>query len=295
MRPDSLMSRASLVSLLLLLAACASGPAPKPQPEAQPVAAAVEVVAPNLAATAWMQTAQEYRGAVRGTFAAAERQMEHALAEPTWDALPPSEREGLPLQGLPAAVVVDADETMIDNSPYQARNIRDERSYALATWQQWVNERKARALPGALEFARRAEALGVTIFFVTNREHEVERAGTVDNLRALGFPVRADGSNVMLAGDPRAPGHDKGTRRRWVGERYRVLLMLGDNLGDFIDGTRADHATRDRLVARYEAWWGERWFMLPNPSYGSWESAIRRACDPTIPAPRCMRDALRHD
>ncbi|MCB1554508.1 MAG: acid phosphatase [Xanthomonadales bacterium] len=292
MRLIPLMPRAALLPLLLCVAACATAPKPKPEGGSAP---AVEVVAPNLAATAWMQASQEYRGAVRGTFAAAARQLETALAQPDWDALPPSERVGLPMQGLPAAVIVDADETMIDNSPYQARNIRDERGYSLPSWQAWVAESKARALPGALDFARHAERLGVTVFFVTNRAHDPERAPTVANLRALGFPVREDGSNVILQGDPRAPGEDKGTRRRWVGERYRVLLMLGDNLGDFIDGSRADHPSRNALIAPYESWWGERWFMLPNPSYGSWESAIRRACDRSIPPARCMRDGLRHD
>lgn len=283
--------------LVLLLAGCAGMPKPssEPPPGAAQPAGTTEYVAGNLGATAWMQTAQEYRAAVRGSFATATAQMERALADPGWDALPPAERADLPMAGLPAAVIVDADETMIDNSAYQGRNILDERAYTLESWQAWVAERKARALPGALDFAKRAEQLGVKIFYVTNRVHDPERPGTVDNLRALGFPLDADAGNVLLAGDPRAPGHDKGARRRWVGERYRVLLVLGDNLGDFVDGSRAGAAERDALMAPFERWWGERWFMLPNPSYGSWETAIRRDCAEGLSLNQCMKQALRRD
>lgn len=279
----------------LLLAACA---ATAPRPEA---AAAVASTAPhdNLHATLWMQTSAEYTAAVRGSFHQARRMLDVALGDPAWDALPREERTlGSGFETLPPAVIVDADETMIDNSPFQARGVRDDTVYTRELWLGWSLERRARAIPGAVEFARYAEQHGVTVYFVTNRMHEGEIESTADNLRALGFPVAEDRSNLLLSGDPRAPAHEKRERRQWVGARHRVLLMLGDNLGDFIDGHDGSRAGRNRAAAAYADWWGERWIMLPNPAYGHWVSALMQDCDAALRDrdPRaCLHAALRMD
>ena len=274
-----------------LLVACAA-----PVREAPPVAPASGQVPAhdNLHATLWVQTAAEYRAAVLGAFNLAIAQLDRALGDPDWDALPPAERGEQSVASLKPAVIVDADETLIDNSAFQARGIRDAEPYSLPRWEAWVGERRARALPGALAFARHAAAQGVTVFFVTNRGHAREWQATYDNLRALGFPVAEDGSNLLLKGDPRAPESDKAYRRQWVGREHRVLLMLGDNLGDFVDPVDTSRAERDALVDAHRGWWGQRWIMLPNPTYGSWESAIRRGCADRN-TPDCLRSALRHD
>ena len=277
--------RAFLPLMALCLAACSTAPVSR---EASPSPAHN-----NLNSTVWMQNSAEYEAVTRGAFQNAIEQLRQAAADPDWNALPEAERSAGGA-GLPLAVIVDADETMVDNSPYQARNIRDNASYSIERWQQWVNEQNARAVPGALQFAKQAEALGVTIFFVTNRAYPAEYAGTVGNLRKLGFPLADDNSNLLLMGDPRAPEHEKGTRRRWVGERYRVALLMGDNLGDFVDGYRTTVEQRQALVERYADWWGTRWIMLPNPAYGSWESAVRLRCR-DAQTPGCLRQGLRYD
>ena len=292
-------SRPLLASALaLVLAACAATPPPAPRPAPALASPSADAAAhENLNAVLWMQHATEYRAVVLGAFALATRQLELALADPQWDALPPDERRGFPLAGLPPAVIVDADETMIDNSAFQAESIRDEVPYDVPRWQVWVERRAARALPGALEFARAAEARGVTVLFVTNRRAPAELAATADNLRALGFSVDADGGNLLLAGDPRGPAHAKSGRRAWAAARYRVLLLLGDNLGDFIDQDGLGLAERAAIAEPFADWWGERWIMLPNPSYGSWESAVLRGCAAELRERplACKRALLRHD
>ena len=98
---------------------------------------------------------------------------------------------------------------------------------------------------------------------------------------------------LRLRGDARAPDREKGERRRWIGERPRVVLMLGDNLGDFVDGINTDRAGREALVDAHAARWGTQWIMLPNPAYGPWEAALMRGCATSDDATRCKRDGLR--
>jgi acid phosphatase len=277
------------LALVVVLAGCNAAPV-------RETATAAAVAHDNLNAVLWMQTAAEYEAAVRGTYAAARTQLDAALADPAWNALPEGEADG-GFETRPPAIIVDADETMIDNSPFQARSVRDNGGFAYANWLAWVNERRARALPGALEFARYAASKNVPIYFVSNRDAPAETESTIANLRELGFPIAADASNVLMRGDARAPGREKSERRRWVGQRHRVVLMLGDNLGDFMDGVAVDLGARQALVARYAGHWGTRWFMQPNPTYGSWEAAVLAACgeqgktDPTA----CKRGLLRLD
>lgn len=278
----------------LLLSACASQSARAPEPAAVTLAAAHD----NLHATLWMQTSAEYQANTRGSFAQARRQLDQALATSDWDALPPTERTiGSGFESLPPAVIVDVDETMLDNSAFQARGVRDELGYSSERWQAWSNERRARALPGALEFANYAASRGVIVYYVTNRTHAAEQSATADNLSTLGFPLLADQSNLLLKGDPRAPAVEKSARRGWVGARHRVLLMLGDQLGDFVDPP-ADLAGRRQAMAAHLGWWGERWIMLPNPTYGDWERALSAACSAQqVQADRraCVRGNLRTD
>jgi 5'-nucleotidase (lipoprotein e(P4) family) len=286
--------RLTVVLLSAVLAACATNASREAVPAT--TATTSSTAHDNLHATLWMQTAAEYEAAVRGTFTAARASLDRALADPAWSALPADER-GDGFETRPPAIIVDADETMIDNSPFQARGVRDGVAFEHAKWLAWVDERRARALPGALEFAAYATQKGVPIYFVTNRDAPAETESTIANLRSLGFPIAADGSNVLLRGDVRAPAREKSARRRWVAARHRVVLMLGDNLGDFMDGVATSIAARQSLIAPYADWWGVRWFMLPNPTYGSWESAVMQGCgergesDPS----GCKRGALRFE
>lgn len=283
-----------LVVSVLALAGCAATPSrSKTAPEHAPQAAQPHE---NLNATLWMESSAEYEASIRGVYAAARHAFERALADQTWNALPRGEAS-LGFESLPPAIIVDADETFINNEPFQARAIRDGGGFKAERWVAWVNERNAVALPGAAEFAQYVASRGVTIFYITNRDYPAEYEATVTNLRAQGFPVAEDASNVLLRGAPVAPAREKGERRRLVAKTHRVLLMLGDNLGDFLDGINSGVAQRRALMAPYAEWWGERWFMLPNPSYGSWESAVLRDCGERAATDPigCKRDALRYD
>lgn len=285
MRMDTVRTAALGVFLALLTACAGTGTAVREAPHAAAPTVSVGQH-DNLNATLWMQSAAEYHAHALSIFGAAATVLDSALADPDWDALPRSERGGHRYQGLPPAIIVDADETVIDNSAYQARLIRDGSRFDRATWAAWTEERRALAVPGAVEFLRAAAQRGITVFYVTNRDASEKRA-TYDNLRALGFPMSDPEDTVLTIDEGQGWSPDKGSRRQFVGENYRVLMMFGDNLGDFLDGHRGvSPDARQALMEPYAGWWGRRWFMLANPSYGHWESAVTRGADDATQAKR---------
>jgi 5'-nucleotidase (lipoprotein e(P4) family) len=267
---------AAIVFVASLLSACASTPHTQPAIYADASASAKYAGDDRLNAVLWMQTAIEHDLVYREVYHLAEQKLVQALADPHWDALAKGERSN-DATALPPAVIVDIDETVLDNTPFEARMIRDHSVFNDIAWNAWVEQESARALPGALEFATFAAAHGVTVFYLTNRADTLT-AATHGNLAKQGFPLAAGEEAVLGKGAPGCPAHDgnKGCRRKLVAQRYRVLLMFGDQLGDFLDGADADAATRAQLLHPYRDWFGERWFALPNPDYGSWENAVTR-------------------
>jgi 5'-nucleotidase (lipoprotein e(P4) family) len=291
----------------LFLAACATAPG-------KPAAPAVTAVSANdqLYAVAWQQDAVEYEATARSVYVGARRalapvvQWQQALSAPdeearaaganqigAWNAMPMAERLGND-EGQPLAIILDADETALDNSPYQARRIDVDGLYEPESWSAWVSERRARAVPGSVEFTQWAAGAGIAVFYVTNRS-AADGAATADNLRALGFPLPEGGERLLLLDDARGFGSDKISRRRLVDRDHRVIGLFGDNLGDFLGGVKTDNPTRKRRAATYRDWWGSRWFMLPNPMYGSWVDAATKYCDGAEKddARACMRRNLR--
>ncbi|MBA3485608.1 MAG: 5'-nucleotidase, lipoprotein e(P4) family [Lysobacter sp.] len=228
----------------------------------------------NLNAVLWVQTSAEYRALSLQSFRAAADHLARALEEPNWDALVPSERANAGT-GLQPAVIMDIDETVLDNSPYQARLVRSGEHYDEVSWAGWVAEKKAAALPGVVDFARAASIKGVTIIYISNRAQHLDEA-TIANLKAVGMPVKdADvflGLGTHVEGCEQH-GSEKNCRRQRIGRDYRVLMQFGDQLGDFVQVLSNTAEGRAALLEEYGDWFGERWWMLPNPTYGSWEPA----------------------
>jgi 5'-nucleotidase (lipoprotein e(P4) family) len=270
------MRRFALLALVLVSAACRVATAPVAAPLPTPALAERSNEA-LLLATLWVQTAGEYRAAALQAFGGATRALDANLAAPEVTAA--VEQTGS-FETLPPAVIVDIDETMLDNSPFEARLILEGGSFSEELWAGWVEERSARAIPGAVEFARHAASRGVVVFYVSNRVGEAEEA-TRENLRAAGFPVDERYDTVMLRGErDEWKASDKASRRAAVAERHRILLMIGDDLGDFLPDIRTAPAAREAMVDRYASWWGTRWFVVPNPMYGSWEGALTSGVPP---------------
>ena len=261
----------------LCLAGCAAQ-MPKAPP---PAAAAPQFTADDsLYATLWQQSAIEHDLVYAEVYRDAQSKLLRALHDPHWDALPRSERAAVrhgSLRGLKPAVVLDIDETVLDNSPFQARQIKSGKpDFDNDAFTAWIREADARPLSGALEFTRYAAAHGVRVIFISNRSQDFTGA-TIENLKRDGFPV-ADNDVVLNLGTPtpgcEAKGSNKGCRRQLVARKYRVLMEFGDNLADFLDIEENTPPGRERAIAPYRNWIGERWFALPNPVYGSWLDAL---------------------
>ena len=269
-----------LVGSLLLLCGCASQaphtPAPTPAPATPIVSAAPTIRADdNLNAVAWTQTAPEHDLIYLETFRNAQSQLLAALKDKNWDALPKDDRIA-PYKGLKPAVILDIDETVLDNSPYQARLIHSGGEFNEADWAAWCKEERARALPGAAAFTQFSAKHGVAVIYISNRAQDLDTA-TIDNLRKVGLPVAGPESFLGLGTilrDCDQVGTEKNCRRQLVSQHYRVLMQFGDQLGDFVTVLSNTEAGRSQAIAPYRDWIGSRWFVLPNPTYGSWEPAL---------------------
>jgi 5'-nucleotidase (lipoprotein e(P4) family) len=223
-----------------------------------------------LNAALWMQRSVEYRASALTAFALARLRLDQALADPGWTAAP-KEQTGA-YQSLPPAVIVDIDETILDNSGYQAWMALKDTTFDPKTWNAYVNTVTSLAIGGAVEFVRYAAGRGVKVFYVSNRTAEEEPA-TRKNLEKLGFPLDDKIDTVLTAREQPDWGSAKGTRRAHVAKSYRVLLNLGDNFGDFVDEYRGTEAERLKVFEEHKDRWGREWIMLANPAYGSFETA----------------------
>lgn len=266
------MPRSLFLSIALAagLAACAAPQAPTDTACEATECPAMPLAQAGLHAVLWTQHSVEFNALAAQTWQLANAHLAAALDDPTWTAA--VEQNG-DFAELPPAIVLDVDETVLDNSGYQAWLIETGTAYSRDSWDAWCEAREATAIPGVVPFLQALDARGVTIFYVTNRYAATEQA-TRDNLAALGLPIADHVDTVLLRGEYDDGASEKSDRRSRVAATHRILMLFGDNLGDFVDGYKTAPEAREALAASYEGWWGTRWFVLPNPQYGSWEGAL---------------------
>ena len=210
-------------------------------------------------ATLWHQTSAEYRAIAYQTFNLAKMVLDMELMKST-----PKKK----------AIVLDLDETLLDNSPYEAMVVKESTSYPHG-WFDWIDAAKAKAIPGASEFLHYADSKGVAIFYLSNRKISKKRKmsgmqNTLKNIRALGFP-QAKESQMYL----RNAESSTESRRQAIAKNHTIIMLFGDNLNDhakaFEHGTVAQ---RKAAVDNARSQFGTRYFVLPNAMYGEWEGAV---------------------
>jgi 5'-nucleotidase (lipoprotein e(P4) family) len=182
------------------------------------------------------------------------------------------------VNGKPEAVIMDIDETILDNSQVEAYQVVHNVAYSDSLWNRWTDLAIAEPLPGALEFTLYAKSKGVEVFYVTNRSRTMAYESTLKNLRDKGFPF-ADSLHLMA----KTTTSLKGERRQEVALKYEILLFIGDNIGDFdnvFDNRDTDLGFG--AVIRNKDSFGDRFIILPNPMYGPWiNAAIKNSTEIT--------------
>ena len=209
----------------------------------------------KLFAVAYQQLAAEYRALCYQAYNIAHLRLEQQLQQP---------------HEHPLAIITDIDETLLNNSPNSVQQSLAGKDFDSQSWYNWTSKASADTVPGVLNFLKYAAANGVSIYYITNRD-EKERVG-VQNLQKFNFP---DADNIHLL--PKQSTSSKEIRRLQVMKDYNVVLLLGDNLGDFSDlfDKRSEEVRMDN-TNKVAPLFGSKFIVLPNPVYGDWESVLYR-------------------
>lgn len=209
----------------------------------------------NMMATNWYQTSGEARALYLQGYNVATQRLKEYLKTP---------------HTKPYSIVLDLDETVLDNSPYQAENIILGRGYDSKSWNEWVNMKKAKAVPGAKEFLQFADKNGVKIYYISDRT-ESQLEATIENLRAEGIPVQTNDSVLLKNKDDKS---GKVNRREYVKNHTQLIMLFGDNLSDFDLFSSKSIDERNAKVEELSKEFGDRFIIFPNPLYGAFETAI---------------------
>lgn len=209
----------------------------------------------NMMATNWYQTSGEVRALYLQGYNVATQRLKEYLKTP---------------HTKPYSIVLDLDETVLDNSPYQAENIILGRGYDSKSWDEWVNMKKAKAVPGAKEFLQFADKNGVKIYYISDRT-ESQLEATIENLRAEGIPVQTNDSVLLKNKDDKS---GKVNRREYVKNHTQLIMLFGDNLSDFDLFSSKSIDERNAKVEELSKEFGDRFIIFPNPLYGAFETAI---------------------
>lgn len=212
------------------------------------------IVDGKLFATAYQQRAAEYRALCYQAYNTARFRIDQLKSIETTK---------------PKAIMTDIDETVLNNSPYQAHQVLNGNDFESASWNEWTARGEADTVPGALHFLQYASSLGCETFYVSNRD-ESEREGTLKNLKKFNFP-NADNAHLLLKGK----ASSKEERKQQILATHDIVLLIGDNLNDLSNlFERKDPDDRMKVANSFSAEFGNRFIVLPNPVYGDWESAL---------------------
>ena len=236
------------ISIALACSAVLSGCVPDQD------AARYQLEQQNVSALNWMQQSGEYDALAYQAFNGARKAFDTAKVR----------------KGRRKAVIVDLDETMIDNSAYAGWRIQHNVPYTEKTWGQWMAAEQARPIPGAVEFARYVNSHGGTMFYVTNRDAK-SFDHTAANIRKLGFPGVSAKTLLLNSGQSNKQARFDAVKAAG----FDVVVYVGDNLNDFGSATyHKNNQQRRTFVAANSEAFGTKFFMLPNPSYGDWISGM---------------------
>lgn len=203
----------------------------------------------------WQQTSAEYRALCYQAFNLASLRLKEIPARQ--------------IKKRNLAIITDLDETILDNSGFEAHLIKEKIEMSEYQWNLWTNQSRALAVPGAVSFLQEASKMGITIFYVSNRDVSAVNS-TLINLQKLQLP-NADAQHCLF----KKEASSKEERRLAIEKNYNLVMLLGDNLNDFTTAFEKKNIP-ERLTEtdKEQNQWGKKFIVLPNPVYGEWESAL---------------------
>ena len=229
----------------------------------------------------WAAHSVEYQAVSAQVYAQATRDIPRLLADASWSAVPGFEGDA----EKPPAVILDVDETILSGTDLELTMI----PFSTQRQYEWAIEHKSVPIRGVADFITAAQSAGIEVFILTNRPCDpyegatgdcpIEEA-TLQDLREVGINV--DAEHALFVNERPGWDREKVVRREFIAETHRVIMVFGDNFADFVACSRgtpkvpcttpATRASRSEDLDKYSEYWGNGWYILPNPMYGSWTS-----------------------
>ena len=208
----------------------------------------------NTMGALWYQNAAEVDALYQQGYNVATNKLKELLKQPT---------------DKPYSIVLDIDETVLSNIPFQVKMVKDGTAFNPKLWDEWVQKAEATPVAGAKEFLQFADKNKVQIYYISDRT-DAQVDATIKNLEAQGLPVQGrDHLMFKKEGDKSKEG-----RRQEVLKHTNLVMLFGDNLVDFAEFSTKSEADRDKMFEQLKAEFGDKFIIFPNPMYGSWESAV---------------------
>ena len=208
----------------------------------------------NTMGSLWYQNAAEVDALYQQGYNVATNKLKELLKQPT---------------DKPYSIVLDIDETVLSNIPFQAKMVKDGTAFNPKLWDEWVQKAEATPVAGAKEFLQFADKNKVQIYYISDRT-DAQVDATIKNLEAQGLPVQGrDHLMFKQEGDKSKEG-----RRQEVIKHTNLVMLFGDNLVDFAEFSTKSEEDRDKMFEQLKAEFGDKFIIFPNPMYGSWESAV---------------------
>ncbi|AUH00125.1 5'-nucleotidase, lipoprotein e(P4) family [Pectobacteriaceae bacterium CE70] len=253
----NLTFKAGTLVVLLALTGCAQQAHQEAQ--AQATLSNQSVLALN-----WFQESGEYQALCYQAFNTARSAFDNASAAP----------------GKKKVVVVDLDETMLDNSLYSGWQVKHDQPFDSKSWAKWIQAKQASAIPGAVQFANYVNSHGGKMVYISNRQQS-EFNDTRDNMIKLGFPGVS--AQTVLLNTGNSNKQERFNAVKSAGND--IVLYIGDNLNDFGAATyHKENAERREFVRHNQIKFGTQFIVLPNPLYGDWESGMSNGYNKLTPA-----------
>lgn len=225
----------------------------------------------------WMKNSVEFKANCYQVYSQASKMLDSTLKDRLWSA-ELSQIGNEMVWDKKLAIILDLDETVIDNIGYYDFLREQDTNHTSEMWDKWVSKAEATAIVGAVEFIKKAESKGIEIFYITNRACKQrdsvkcpQQEETLENLKKIG--LKSDDYHLLLKDEYKSWTSDKGIRRQMLTEQYRILMLIGDDFNDFYDNAvNLEQAKKEDALYKKMKYFGERWFIIPNPNYGTWQN-----------------------